>query len=269
MSARLTPRLIPVSHRIRIVAMLAAISILPMALTRCSDATGVDRRLLLGAEITVGQGTAHTEVTVNKVGEPIDMAVVLTDGAMSGLPGTMPSTVFELPLPAEPSGTLFKHVTLNWNPSGHGPPGVFSVPHFDLHYYMITVPERDAITAADPQFAAKSTAIPASEFIPAGYTGDPSAVPRMGVHYTDPNAPERKGQPFTQSFIYGFYDGKMIFLEPMAAKSYLDSKPSLVIDLALPARYQQPGFYPTRQAVRYDAATRQYRFELLNFVARR
>lgn len=257
------------SRRTRIVGVIACMAIFPGALTRCSDSTGVDTRLLVGADITVGNGTAHTEITLNKAGEPIDMAVVLTETGLSGLPATMPSSEFVLPMPAEPSGTPFNHVTLNWNPSGHNPPGVYNVPHFDVHYYMITVPQRDAITPADPQFVAKSLLKPAADLIPAGYTADPFAIPRMGVHHTDPNAPERKGQPFTHSFIYGFYDGQMIFLEPMAAKSFLDSKQSIVVDLALPARYQQPGFYPTKHAVRFDVSANKYRFELLNFVARR
>lgn len=252
----------------RLAGVIGAVALLPLGLARCSDSTGGGERLLIGADITVGGGSAHTEVRVNRDGEPVSMAVVLTEAGTSGLPTTMPSTEFVLPLPAEPSGTLFKHVTLDWHPGGHNPPGVFNVPHFDVHYYMITPPQRDAISPADPQFSAKSLLRPAAELIPAPYTGDPFAIPRMGVHYTDPNAPERKGQGLSLTFIYGFYNGEMIFLEPMVSKSFLDLKTSVVADLALPARYQVPGFYPTQHAFKYDAATKQYRFELLNFVSR-
>ena len=31
----------------------------------------------------------------------------------------------------------FKHQVTNYNPEGHGPPGVYSVPHFDFHFYMV------------------------------------------------------------------------------------------------------------------------------------
>ena len=252
----------------RLAGTIAIAACLPLGFSRCSDATGSGERLLVGADITVGNGTAHTEVRVNRSGEPLSMAVVLTEAGLSGLPATMPSTEFVLPLPAEPNGTPMKHVTLDWHPGGHNPPGVFNVAHFDVHYYMITPPQRDAISPADPQFAAKGVLKPAAELIPAGYTGDPFAIPRMGAHYTDPNAPERKGQGLSLTFIYGFYNGEMIFLEPMASKSFLDTKASVVADLALPARYQVPGFYPTRHAVRYDAAAKQYRFELLDFASR-
>jgi hypothetical protein len=252
----------------RLTAVTAGVAILTLGLTRCSDTTGSGERVLIGADITVGNGTAHTEVRVTRNGEPLSMAVVLTEAGLTGLPATMPFTEFVLPLPAEPNGTLIKHVTLDWHPGGHNPPGVFNVPHFDTHYYMITPPQRDAISPADPQFAAKSLLKPAADLIPAAYAGDPFAIPRMGVHYTDPNAPERKGQGLSTTFIYGFYNGEMIFLEPMASKSFLDTKASVVADLALPARYQVPGFYPTKHGVAYDAAKKQYRFELLNFVSR-
>jgi len=252
----------------RLAGIIGGVSLLPLGLTRCSDATGSSERLLVGADITVGNGTAHTEVRVNRSGEPVSMAVVLTEAGLSGLPATMPNTEFVLPLPAEPNGTPVKHVTLDWHPGGHNPPGVFNVAHFDVHYYMITPPQRDAISPADPQFGAKSTLKPAADFIPATYTGDPFAIPRMGVHYTDPNAPERKGQGLSLTFIYGFYNGEMIFLEPMASKTFLDSKTSMVVGLALPARYQVPGFYPTKHGIRYDAVTKEYLFELTNFVSR-
>ena len=252
----------------RLAGIIGGLAIMPLGVTHCSDATGSGERTLIGADITVGNGTAHTEVRVTRNGDPISMAVVLTEAGLSGLPGTMPFTEFVLPLPAEPSGTPIKHVTLDWHPGGHNPPGVFNVAHFDVHYYMITPPQRDAISPADPQFTAKALLKPAADLIPTAYTGDPFAIPRMGVHYTDPNAPERKGQGLSLTFIYGFYNAEMIFLEPMASKSFLDTKPSVVADLALPARYQAPGFYPTKHSVRYDASSKEYRFELLDFVSR-
>ena len=36
----------------------------------------------------------------------------------------------------------FSHFVANYNPAGHGPPGIYSVPHFDLHWYTITKQER-------------------------------------------------------------------------------------------------------------------------------
>jgi len=35
-----------------------------------------------------------------------------------------------------PGDTQFEWLGLNWMPRGHGPPEVYGVPHFDIHYYL-------------------------------------------------------------------------------------------------------------------------------------
>ena len=37
------------------------------------------------------------------------------------------------PLAPEP----YRFMMLDWNPQGHQPPGVYTVPHFDFHFYMV------------------------------------------------------------------------------------------------------------------------------------
>jgi hypothetical protein len=34
---------------------------------------------------------------------------------------------------------------LDWNPRGHIPDGVYTVPHFDVHFYLITREQREEI----------------------------------------------------------------------------------------------------------------------------
>ena len=104
--------------------------------------------------------------------------------------------------------------------------------------------------------------------LPAGYVLDPVAIPRMGVHGGASNAPELRGAPFASSFIYGFYDGDMIFLEPMMTRAFLLSRPDTTISIVTPARYPKPGAYPTAYAYKYDSATRERRIELRAFVQR-
>jgi hypothetical protein len=36
----------------------------------------------------------------------------------------------------------FDHLVSNFNPSGHGPPGIYTVPHFDFHWYIIDNEDR-------------------------------------------------------------------------------------------------------------------------------
>jgi hypothetical protein len=89
----------------------------------------------------------------------------------------------------------------------------------------------------------------------------------MGVHWVDPTSPELNGKPFTATFIYGSWDGKVIFAEPMITKAYLETKPQFSAELPAPAR-DEGGYYPKRYAVRWDAATKEYRITLTGFAPR-
>lgn len=58
--------------------------------------------------------------------------------------------------------------------------------------------------------------------MPQDYVMDVHAVvPGEGVHVEDVTAKEFYGQPFDTTLIYGFYNGKMAFVEPMVTRHYL------------------------------------------------
>ena len=233
----------------------------------CSDATAPDGSgTFFGPVTAMGGGSGRAYVTLDRAGAPTDLGVALTEGALTNLPAA--TTEFVFTLPAEASATPFRHAVVDWQPQGHPPPMVYTVPHFDVHFYMITPAEREAIVLGDAQLTAKLTRQPAAEFVPEGYvTGMPSA--RMGMHWNDPAAPERTGQPFTKTFIYGSYDGTFIFAEPMIAKSYLETKPAAVVTpVKLPARYATRGYQPTSYTVAYDAAAKEYLVALSGLVQR-
>jgi hypothetical protein len=240
--------------------------VVALAGSACNDSASVSERVNAGTPVTVGLGTARTEIRTNPAGAVTSFDVVLTEAALSGLPAGM--SEFMLPLPVSSAQTPFNHVTLNWNPGGHPPPGIYDTPHFDVHYYMITTAQRAAIAPSDPQFAAKATRAPAAEAIPVNYVGDPFAIPNMGTHWWSTVAPERNGQPVTHTFIYGFYDAAMIFFEPMFTRAFLLTGPTVTTDIAMPARFQTAGRYPSRYSLNYDAARKEYRIELGGFVAR-
>jgi hypothetical protein len=89
-----------------------------------------------------------------------------------------------------------------------------------------------------------------------------AACRRWGAHWYDPASPEYHGQPFKTTLIYGFYDGHINFIEPMVAKSFLDSKLSFTGDFARPAQYLIDGYYPSRYSVSYDATKKEYDISL-------
>jgi hypothetical protein len=240
-----------------------------IAVLACSgDGSGPDTRTLRGADIAVGGGLAHSEMVVDGDNAIQSIRVVFNEAALTNLPGTLPNTEFIVPLPTGAPATVFNHIGINWQPNGHPPPMVYTLPHFDVHFYLISTQERDAISPADPTFGAKATKAPTTEEIVPRYVADPFAIPRMGTHWTDQDSHEFHGQPFTSTIVYGFYDGKMIFLEPMMTKAFLDSKPDQTKPLRVPTKYPKAGRYPSSYRVAFDNTAKEYRVEMLEFVAR-
>ncbi len=253
-------------------SMVLSIGVVVAALASCGDdsPTAAPIRVLKGSDVAFGNGTARSEVRVQD-SKVMSVSVVLSENALDGLPTQLPpmtSQEFILPLPAGAPALVISQIAVNWQPTGHPPMNIYTVPHFDVHFYTIGATQRDAITPADPAFAAKTARQPAVDALPAGYVLDPAAIPRMGVHSALSNAPELQGAPFASTFIYGFYDGGMIFLEPMMTRAFLVAKPDTVIKIVTPSKYPAPGAYPTAYAYKYDAATRERRIELRDFVQR-
>ena len=248
----------------------AALSVTALAgvILGCSDSTPPDKSgTFFGPVTAMADGTARAYVTLDGSGAPTDLGVALTETTFSGLPGA--STEFVVALPPQALATPFKHAVINWAPLGHGPSGtVYTVPHFDVHFYTITQAEREGIVLGDSTLAAKMVRRPGAELVPAGYVAG-VASPRMGMHWNDPTAPESNGQPFTYTFIYGSYDGAFIFGEPMVTKAYLETKRAAVVTpLKLPAQYAARGYQATSYTVGYDASAKEYRLALSGLVQR-
>ncbi|HEX8141605.1 MAG TPA: DUF5602 domain-containing protein [Pyrinomonadaceae bacterium] len=210
----------------------------------------------------LGNGIIRSWVKLDKDGKPTAIGLTFTEAALAGLPQAMREGMEEtevvLALPPEAGATAFNHIGVNWNPKGHEPAKVYDLAHFDFHFYMISPEARNRITAQGDD-RAKARRQPPQEYIPAGYIYAPdSEVPRMGGHWANPQSNEFQGQPFTRTFLYGNYDGQIIFMEPMITKAFLETRASVTEILKQPARYARPGYYPTSYSVKYDPATKQY-----------
>ena len=250
----------------------AALLVLAVALGACgqSEASELATRTLQGAPVALGNGTARTYV-LEREGAPVEVGGALTEAALDGLPvdghggihvhgHTTFETVLALP---EGNPTPYRHVLVNWNPGGHEPPGIYDLPHLDFHFYTLEDADRLAIDPADPAYQAKAERQPDADFIPAGYVlPAPLAFPRMGVHWVDPASPELNGEVFTHTFIFGTWDGDVIFAEPMITKAFLESKQSASAPVPAASRHASPGYYPTAYTIEWDEAAKEYRIAL-------
>jgi hypothetical protein len=223
--------------------------------------------VLRGPAQPLGQGTAHAWVALGPDGAPAAIGVSLSDAAVEGI-GALHGAALTLPFPAEAASTGFDHVLLNWNPHGHPPSHIWGSPHFDVHFYMIPRTVREAISDSDPEFAEKARRTPEPRFVPAGYVTESEAIPAMGVHWADKDTPEFHGKPFTHTLIYGAWDGRFTFVEPMIDKSVFDRRETVVADVRQPEAVAIPGRYPTRYRVDFDPAAAEHRIALEGLVAR-
>lgn len=260
----------------QLIDCVATVLIVSLTLPLCPIAQAQTLDTITGEQKRIGNGTVRTWVKVDaKTREPRVIGVSLTESGLSGLPAEADSAQagsaklklmdggpdhtfeYELKFPAEAAETAFRHMGFNWNPQGHGPKGVFTRAHFDVHFYMSTPEYRHHIVVdlqdADPIHVKTSNLEPPAQFLPPDYQLAPNtAEPRMGSHYADVTSPQLKPGNFTNIFLIGAHGGNILFWEPMLTRDYLASKPKFTGKLKLPEAYPVSGYYPTAYSVIYD-----------------
>jgi hypothetical protein len=212
-----------------------------------------------GKQESLGNGTIRSYVTLDNDGNPASLGFNFTENMLSGLPAA-PGQMIMLDLPAQATVSGFQHLEVDWNPNGHEPMPIYGLPHFDFHFYLVTMNDLMNVTGGpdmtpvDPQY------------IPKDYVSGIMAVPNMGVHWSDSLSTEFHGIPFTHTLIYGFYKSKMLFVEPMITKAFLDSKTDITLPVKQPVAYQKPAYYPSTYKVDYDGSKHEYNVSIENLV---
>jgi hypothetical protein len=249
-------------------ATLLTLGIVALAglFTACKkDDDGNDKaeNIVYGPEVSVGQGKARSFVQLSETGSPTAIGFTMSKTAIEGLPHA--DQAFILALPAQKAQTPYDHISLDWASHGHMPNGIYNKPHFDMHFYMVSQDERNGIQHPSEEIEQA----PESKFLPATYFSAPGeGVPLMGKHWIDATTPELNGKPFTTTFVYGSYDGDVIFHEPMMAHDWLQTRPDTVISIPQPQAFQKPGLFPQKYSVKYNSGKQEYRIILEDLVLR-
>ncbi len=240
---------------------IVALLVLPV-IAACSEshASETKNAIAYAAPMRLGDGTARTYVVRDSRGVPTSLGVEVTESALRNLPAT--PVFLNLPFPKE-AGSQYTFNMLHWNPAGHMPDHVYTVPHFDFHFYMANEDSVMAIAGGPDSVVANSRFVPRDYIAPGN-----EAIPGMGVHWVDRTSGEFNGKPFDQTFIWGFHCGKLLFIEPMITKAFLESTSSFTTELKQPASVQRAGLYPRRYSIRHDTAARVYRITLDDLTSR-
>jgi hypothetical protein len=261
----------------RVLGLVALLAGLSLALS--AEAPGHERTLR-GRVEKIGAGTVQSFVTLDPSDAPIALGVTLSAGALEQLPET-PNTVSRcfdldgngrhtghechgdeeriLDVPVDSSAGLpFRWISVNWNPAGHHNTP-YAQPHFDFHFNTV---DRSRVEAIAPgrcgeladcgDFKRATRPVPAN-YLPSGYIDVGAVVPRMGNHLLDSRSPELKDSlPFTSTFIYGAYDGELIFWEPMITLDFLLATRHACMEISQPNAFRQAGYNPTQYCVRQN-----------------
>jgi hypothetical protein len=219
--------------------------------------TEVEYNTFYGPVVQMGEGHARSWANISHDNEALAIGIEMTEGALQqdevSQVEEAHSSEFVLPLHQKAKALLpIDHIVINWNAGGHPPPGIYTVPHFDFHFYKMSLEERLAI----PSYTTDATGFtinPPAGYIPGGYIKAPGGEAKMGAHWMDVTSPEFHGQPFTHTFVYGSYNGKVSFIEPMISLSTLQGGTTIHKVIRQP-QYFVPlnKYYPTRYNIWKD-----------------
>lgn len=256
---------------------------------------------IYGPPALLGQGALRAFVTVEKDHAPVSIGVVFPVSALDLLPSAPHDgfrcldldgdrsidvdhecvggheRVLFLPSVWEDSvPSPFKWVLFNWNPVGHGPPGVWDAPHFDFHFFIQDLQDRNRIRIGRcamlvdcEDLEAGARPVPAS-LLPPGYRDAGIVEFGMGSHLIDPTTFGTPGSPSDITLVYGSWNGAVSFIEPMIKLAYFlelaeGSRDSGCRPIPQPGDVAIQGFYPTVYCVRYRARRREYVVSLEQF----
>jgi len=210
-----------------------------------------------GPAVQFGEGHVRTWANISHNNKPLAVGIEFTNGVLDqqhahGDESTHSHEVL-LPLHQKAKALMpFDHVTMGFMAAGHPPPGIYSVPHFDFHFYKMSLSDRLSIPPYSQATAAFNNNPPAG-YLPSLYVKAPGGEAQMGAHWMDVTSAEFNGQPFTHTFVYGSYDGKVNFLEPMATLSFLQAGTTVHKAIRQPQFFDPANsYYPTRYNIWKD-----------------
>ena len=248
----------------------------------------------------VGDGWIYTWGAFDAQGSPTSLGVTLTAEAMiqaftvedtDPSDGLFPRIVNHLAMPevfdaarvfdlAFPDKVLettpFNHMGFYANSQGHAPMSIYDKPHFDVHFFLSSLEDREKITGM-PEDNNNLFNLPPSGYLNADYlaptfplgsntlaTGDAL----QGIHWVDKDAPEFNGGSFGQTFIFGSYADKVNFWEPMITREFMETisdegkSESQTFTIKQPSRFLEQGYYPLEYTISYNHDFQEYTISL-------
>jgi len=173
--------------------------------------------------------------------------------------------------------TGIDHISIDFNPCGHPPADVFTIPHYDLHIYLESPEYRRCMTCTSVDFGPvcdpdnQSTPSSHGFFNVATVAAGPNAgklanmpdgfdyavydnVPLMGGHSWDTSTQPKSAAEWVKPiWIMGSYDGEIIDYEPMVPLSFVSGSEDKTYEESLTYVGQTITELPSKYTVDYNA----------------
>lgn len=213
-----------------------------------ANLTDPGSRLVWGESAIVDGSRIVTWAVVSADNEVLAVGVTFSQKLAEDMPdhGDGPAGAFaslEFPTIVQET-TFFDHLEIQPNPQGHvSPPGsngtVYSVPHFDFHFYSIPEEEVLSIQAQNPP-------LPPAYEIPEGYLPAGPSLAQMGRHSSPRSILSE--ERLSAVMVLGYLpDGsRMHFLEPMVSQETLLSEQDFTLDVPMLTTFDREMLYPTQ-----------------------
>lgn len=241
-----------------------------LVMTACGQGGG-DPLLLQGERQTINGAEVSSWARVDLTGQVTQAGLTLPMSSIQNASSTGAHSVVQVSFPDRVQQTTFlNHVSIDWNPQGHEPPGRYDVPHFDMHFHGGTKAAANAIDCSDlsqidPAKVPQGWVPP----VPPGAPAQNFCVPTMGFH----SLPETefaspgviKPGHFDKVMIVGTYKQQFIFLEPMVTRELLLTKQNFTLPVPMPRNLGRTTRYPTKFEAVWDNAKNAYQFILSDF----
>ncbi|NHN61573.1 MULTISPECIES: hypothetical protein [Halorussus] len=221
-----------------------------------------------GESIAVGDGTVTAYATTTPKATVESLGVHVDGAAMDAFDDEEVKAPLAFPAQTAAGNALdhhqFRFVRFEYLPEGHIPKGVYDVPHFDFHFFMLDESIVETIERGPARYSIPEAQMPEDHIRPPLVDTDDDGEPdaplvesKRGEPITDPGFTEyQEDGEFTHTHLYGGYDpdgdgeGRLILFEPMLTTDFVDQLDTLLdVNMQIPTAYFTGDEYPTSYVI--------------------
>lgn len=191
----------------------------------------------IGPKVAVGNGYVISWIRVINNQTPWEIGIDITSGVLEDLPkdsGLIEPAIIPLPDIAEKL-TPFNHISITWNPENFSDIPGFEQAHFNFYFHTIPIGDRMSIPVWSEETDPSFSTYPPRNHLPKNYSPLIKGIgsyAEIGRHWLSTDS--KSYLPLAETFSFGTYDGKLIFMDPIVTLSVLKSGEEIIKPIPQP-----------------------------------